>query len=81
MRRSPAQLLTQVETELTTQTGKAVQGPVQRSMWPRRRAKWDRQPTQSSAVLIAHSMVSLGDGVREEARAERSCACAAVNAP
>jgi len=39
---------------VTMETGKAVKGPTRRSIWPRLgRAKWDRQPTQSSAVLIA----------------------------
>jgi len=39
---------------VTMQTGKASRRATRRSIWPRfGRAKWDRQPTQSSAVLIA----------------------------
>jgi hypothetical protein len=42
------------ESNVSRQAGNAVEEPIRRSIWPRSgKDKWDRQPTQSSAVLVA----------------------------
>jgi hypothetical protein len=38
---------------MSRETKDAVKEPTRRPPWARRKPKWDRQPTQSSAVLIA----------------------------